>query len=468
MLRRVSACFLGVVALVATGRAMAEGRTGEQPASLVVGVVTRPSSGDPRFVGLDLAGRRLEELRFLPLTFRGADGAVKLGVAASIESRDDRLWRVVLKKGFRFADGREILAEDVVATYSRVVFGEGRQASPRKPLFANIEKISLISNYELNFLLKKSDRAFPSRLEVGILPAASLALSAEDLPGLGYESGPFVAVRLSESLWVLHRNDRFNAQALGLSRPEIQRLSIRFHSDAEALSKALVKGDVELVPGEFSATQLTDLRKFHNGKLAFSRSAGPDVLRLGFPLSEKRYSQEPVRRALAMMINAESLIKYAAFGAAEVVDSESLSGGDLLWEKIKLEGESSLDRARRLLDEAGVKDPDGNGPIPRFKTALLTSKNPESVLAAKAVATMWRPLGVEAHVEIVDDPSKSAESPSLDVVNTSRSSVESDSQLAVARIPILRYWDTWVFRNKIEGVKPFADGGFLSLLSVSK
>ncbi len=468
MLRQVLAWSLGVVALMAGGQVVAEGRMGEQPVSLVVGLVNRPSSGDPRFVGFDLAARRLEELRFLPLTFRASDGSFRGGLAASIESRDDRLWRVVLKKGLRFADGREIEAEDVVATYKRVVFGEGRDASPRKSMFANVENITLINRHELNFLLRKSDRLFLTRLEVGILPAASLALPSEELTGLGYESGPFVGVRLSESLWVLHRNERFNAQVLGLSRSEIQRLTIRFHSDSEALSKALVKGDVELVPGGFSPTQLTDLRKFHSGKLTFSRSAGPDVLSLGFPLSEKLYSRELVRRALVMVINVENLIKFAAAGAAETVDAETFSGRDLLWEKVKLEGDSSLERARRLLDEAGLKDPDGNGPLPRFHTAIAASKNPVSVLAAKAVATMWRPLGIDARVEIVDDPSIGAVGPFLDFVNTSRSVAVFDSQLAMTRIPLLRRWDTWVFRNKIGGVKPFADGGLLSLLSVSK
>jgi peptide/nickel transport system substrate-binding protein len=55
-------------------------------------------------------------------------------------------------------------------------------------------------------------------------------------------------------------------------------------------------------------------------------------------------------------------------------------------------------RARRLLDEAGWRDPDGDGPQPRLTLSLKISTNEETRLQATAIQHDLRVVGIELDV----------------------------------------------------------------------
>ena len=59
------------------------------------------------------------------------------------------------------------------------------------------------------------------------------------------------------------------------------------------------------------------------------------------------------------------------------------------------------DRARRLLDEAGYRDPDGSGPHPRLTLSLKISTNEETRLQATAIQHDLGGVGIDLDVRSV-------------------------------------------------------------------
>src|SRR5258705_12632654 len=55
-------------------------------------------------------------------------------------------------------------------------------------------------------------------------------------------------------------------------------------------------------------------------------------------------------------------------------------------------------RARQLLDEAGFKDPDGDGPLPRLHLSLKTSNAAEYRLQATVIQQQLRDVGIDLDV----------------------------------------------------------------------
>lgn len=96
------------------------------------------------------------------------------------------------------------------------------------------------------------------------------------------------------------------------------------------------------------------------------------------PLNDKR-----VRKALALAIDRESLVKHVTRGGQEPAYAVSYPGTAGYFPRAKLEG--TIDEAKRLLTEAGF--PDGKG-MPTIELLYNTSENHRAV--AEAIQQMWR------------------------------------------------------------------------------
>ena len=58
--------------------------------------------------------------------------------------------------------------------------------------------------------------------------------------------------------------------------------------------------------------------------------------------------------------------------------------------------------AKRLLDEAGYPDPDGDGPLPRFTIIYKTSSNKLRVAIANVIAVMLREVGIGVELRVYE------------------------------------------------------------------
>jgi ABC-type transport system substrate-binding protein len=148
-------------------------------------------------------------------------------------SPDGRAYTFHLRRGVRFHDGAELTAEDVRATYQKIVSPPKGVVSPRTPLFSAVSDIAVLDPYRVQFRLKESRPrafmlgAFASGWNV-IVRKKTLDEHEGNLrqvmayPG----TGPFRHVsRKDKEVWILEKNrDYWNKGLPYVDRMEIYHL----------------------------------------------------------------------------------------------------------------------------------------------------------------------------------------------------------------------------------------------------
>ena len=191
------ACLLNVVAIPSAAHAATPADT------LVIGFDTKPKSSDPRLIGTDANSQYVEELRFLPLVSSDPSGAIKNVVAESFVPSGKFDWKVTMRKGIQFANGREMNADDVVATFQTLITGQsGLPPSPRKGAYAKVKSVAKTGPYEILFSLTEPDAPFVTNLVIGILPKEAATALPEAVNGKGFESGPYILEKQADDEWV--------------------------------------------------------------------------------------------------------------------------------------------------------------------------------------------------------------------------------------------------------------------------
>src|SRR5499427_1037473 len=71
-------------------------------------------------------------------------------------STDKKTYTFFLRKGVKFHDGGEFTAEDVKATFQRLIFPPQGFISPRTPLFSTVEAITVRDAHTIAFTLRET------------------------------------------------------------------------------------------------------------------------------------------------------------------------------------------------------------------------------------------------------------------------------------------------------------------------
>ena len=145
-------------------------------------------------------------------------------------SADGRRYTFFLRRGVKFHDGADFTAEDVKATFQRIVAPPKGVVIPRTPLFAAVSDIVVLDPYRIEFRLNESRPrafmlgAFASGWNI-IVRKKSLddhggnLRQVMDYPG----TGPFRHIsRKDKEVWIMERNPQYWNKGL----PYVDRLEI--------------------------------------------------------------------------------------------------------------------------------------------------------------------------------------------------------------------------------------------------
>ena len=359
---------LAAAGLIAAGGCAAarEHRTG----AIVVAMTNSASVLDPR-IGTDEASQKAHQLLFNTLVRIDADLRIGPELAETLEQPDPLTYVARLRRGVLFHNGRELTAEDVVYTFRSFLdpkFG-GRSGAYR--LLADV---TALDPYTVQFKLKEPFAAFPVNLVMGIVQAGSGGANARRPIGTGpYKLAEFVP----DDRLVLERFERYWE---GI--PSNPGVVLKVVPDDTMRALELRKGTVDLVVNDIAPDVVWQMRE--DGRLPVVTGPGTDYAYLGLNLRHPILSRAEVRQALALAIDRDAIVKHLRRGlaltAVGIVPPMSWA-----FEPDVFQIRYDPGQAARLLDAAGYRDPDGEGPQPRFTLILRTSTTEVYRLQAAAI-----------------------------------------------------------------------------------
>src|SRR5262244_1627957 len=132
-------------------------------------------------------------------------------------SPDGKTYTFFLRKGVKFHDGADFTAEDVHATYSRIIWPPKGISIPRTPLFSAVSEINIRDRYTVEFKLSEPR---PTPFMLGAFASGwNIIVRKKTLEDNDYNlrnipnfpgTGPFRHVsRIDKEIWILEKNPQY-------------------------------------------------------------------------------------------------------------------------------------------------------------------------------------------------------------------------------------------------------------------
>jgi peptide/nickel transport system substrate-binding protein len=368
-----------------------------------VGTDVDASSLDPRLMR-DTTSYRVVDLLF--------DGLVRLdrnlvpvpGLAVSWENPEPTRWVFHLREDARFHDGRPFVAEDVVHTLETIL--DPAFGAPLRSLYEPIERVVAIDDHTVEIGLEGPYAPLLSYLDVGIVPHDEGAASEP----IG--TGPYRLLRWDRgSRIVLEANREYWGGA-----PAHDAIEVVVVPDNTARAQAFEAGDLDLIQSPLSPQDIHRLSadpRFHG-----IRESGPSITYLNFNTSRPPLDEAGIRRALAMLIDQETILSRIYEGSDDPARSLLLPSSWAFSPEIA-QPAYDPDGADALLDELGFRDGDGDGVRERGgrKLTLEIGTHGEDLNRVQTVEFLqnqWKSHGIDVRVRISDWPSFSVRRDSSD------------------------------------------------------
>ena len=381
-MRRLTVSCAVVVGFLATGTLACTER--RPPGNvLILGTTNSATNLDPR-VGTDEASQKIHQLIFNTLVHIDSQLRVVPELAEAIEHPDPLTYIARLRHGVLFQNGRELTSDDVVYTFRSFLDPtfKGRSGAYRV-----LAAVNPLDQYTVEFKLKSPLNSFPINLVMGIVQSGSGSANARTPIG----TGPY---RLKEFIPDDHVSLAAFDQYFG-GRPRNDGIVLKVIPDDTMRGLELRKGSVDLIVNDLSPDIVWQLQR--EGRLHVETAPGTDYAYIGLNLNDPILSHVEVRKAIGYAIDRDAIVKYLRRGfattAVGIVPPMSWA-----FEHNVFDFTHDPAEAGRLLDAAGFPDPDGPGPLPRFRLSLKTSTTEVYRIQAAAIQHDLARVGIAIDV----------------------------------------------------------------------
>ena len=373
------------------------------------GVFREGVAGNPQYINPLLChtheiDRDLCSLLFRGLTRLDQHGRVVPDLAERWTAPDGLVYTFTLRENQFWHDGKPVTIDDLLFTIEMM-------QNPDSPILPDLAElwrsvtVEPVDEHTVRLLLDEPFAPFLDFTTIGLLPKhiwqdvppSELLTSPLNLRPVG--NGPMQATLTSAQFIRLERNP-YSSEDI----PMVSALEFHFYPDYPSIYAAYTEGELDgvsqVMQSDISLAQArTDMQLF---SAPLSTYVGV-VFNLQNP--DVPFLQDAiVRRALYHALDREQLL-HDVVGGHGVLASSPIPSNN--WGHAPDTPSYDYDpaEARRLLDESGWRDTDGDGTRDKdglpMQLILLTNDGPTRIALIEQIAADWQAVGVKVVVESV-------------------------------------------------------------------
>lgn len=365
-------------------------RRAKEPGTLVLAIEILPRGFDPRFSSSNTYSARIMQLVYDTLLIKDDNFELIPSLASSfVESPDHKTFTFRLRSGVTFHNGKPLTSADVRYTFESLL-----SPALKSPIRGAVDKITSIETPDpqtIIFQAREPFYTFAANLPaIGIIPdGAGTEMSTAPIG-----SGPYKFISYAEGDAVkLEANPAYWNGA-----PAIPRIHIKIVADNSTRQAELMSGDVDIAYNSGFDPETIRALQGRRG-MQVQQIEGVNVDYLGVNTSSLSAMGNPkLRQAVAYAIDREIIISRLLRNQATRAEA-ILPTKHWAYEKGVAAYEHNPERARQLLDEAGLTDPDGDGPQTRVTITIMTNTTQITRNIASIMKEQLRAVGVNLEIE---------------------------------------------------------------------
>ena len=373
------------------------------------GVFREGVAGNPQYINPLLChtheiDRDLCSLLFRGLTRLDQQGRVVPDLAERWTAPDGLVYTFTLRENQFWHDGKPVTIDDLLFTIEMM-------QNPDSPILPDLAElwrsvtVEPVDEHTVRLVLDEPFAPFLDFTTIGLLPKhiwqdvppSELLTSPLNLRPVG--NGPMQATLTSAQFIRLERNP-YSSEDI----PMVSALEFHFYPDYPSIYAAYTEGELDgvsqVMQSDISLAQArTDMQLF---SAPLSTYVGV-VFNLQNP--DVPFLQDAiVRRALYHALDREQLL-HDVVGGHGVLASSPIPSNNWGHAPDTPSYDYDPDEARRLLDESGWVDTDGDGTRDKdglpMQLILLTNDGPTRIALIEQIAADWQAVGVKVVVESV-------------------------------------------------------------------
>lgn len=352
---------------------------------------------------VDAASERVRALMFNSLVRKNEKFDYVGDLAVNIMRSDDGLtYTFTLNEGVKFHDGRLLTSADAKYTLDLVLSSTFAKSASFNEGSGNAKRsyITSVTTPDARTLVVTLTKPWvgllPNLVPIAIIPKDSFA-GQKDRP-IG--SGPFKFLHYDSSQGVvdLEANADYWQGA-----PKISVMRVRVISDTNALQAELQSGRVDIAPLPTSLLPDSIKQLGEHANLKVHQFTGSNLMLLTFNTTAAPMNNVRVRQAICYALDRERMISALLLGQGQIAHSILPEASWAYTPGQTYAYDPAM--AKRLLDEAGYKDPDGDGPQMRFPKPLvyrIPGSSAQARQLAGVIQNYLKEVGVPASIEAAE------------------------------------------------------------------
>lgn len=307
-------------------------------------------------------------------------------IAEKWEWIDDTNLLVNVRKGIKFHNGRELVANDIKYSIDRIL--DPQTASPWAAYLEPIQEVKIIDDYSLTIQLKNPWWGLMDRLSsIAIIPKEAVE-EFGDLKTHPIGCGPFVFNGWDSGIQIKAKK---STDYYIENQPYLDEIILKFMPVYNTAKSALLTGDVDLIvwpdPSDLESLQANkDFELFKYSQMA--------IMYVNFNTKSKYLDNKLIRKAISLVLDRDAFNTALYKGQGEVGWSPILKTQNYYskdWEY-----EKNIEEAKKLMSEAGY--PDGG-----FKLRILALKGAEEIMG-EVIYSNLADIGIQGEIEVAEIP----------------------------------------------------------------